>query len=258
MTGTMLRGDWKNIKRDPAYFFIFIAPLLIAGFLKFGVPVLFAFLQEQLGWDMWAYLPLIYGFFLQLPAYLAGMMMGMMLLEERDEGVLMMWSVTPLGRTGYLLYRIGGSFFLALVSQLLLIQLLMLEIGNALEMVVYSLPVSIAYSGGAPIMLILLTLFAADKVTGLALSKLAGIILAFPALLLLPQNHPGRIFMYLLYPVWNVKGFLFMAEGEGGTALLFSAVGFLLQAALVLAGYRLLNRATELPLRPGRRFQPGG
>ena len=107
-------------------------------------------------------------------------------------------------------------------------------------------------------MLILLTLFAADKVTGLALSKLAGIILAFPALLLLPQSHPGRAFSYLLYPVWNVKAFLSMTEGEGGISLLFSSVGFLLQTALVLLGYRLLNSATELPLRPGRKFQPGG
>jgi fluoroquinolone transport system permease protein len=259
MIRQLLDADRKNIVRDPTYLFLLCAPLLIGLLLRLGIPFFFSFVKEKFGIELSPYREYIYAFFLQLPAYLAGMMVGMLLLEERDEGVLTAWAATPLGRGGYILYRIGFAFAAAGAAEFILLFFIPPGDGAAgMEYVIQVLPLVIAYSGGAPLILLLFALFARDKVSGLAMAKLTGVVLAMPFLIFIPAGVPGRLLIYLLFPVWNILAFLEIRTGGGWYTLLLSGVSLILQGGLVWAGTQTLIRAAELPLRPGRKVRRGG
>ncbi len=259
MIRELLDADRKNIVRDPTYLFLLAAPLLIGLLLRLGVPFLITFAEEKFAIDLSPYREYIYAFFLQLPSFLAGIMVGMLLLEERDEGVLSAWAATPLGRGGYILYRVGFAFAMAGAAELILLLFIPAGEGAAgIAQLFQAMPLIMAYSGGAPLILLLFALFARDKVSGLAMAKLTGVILAMPFLVFVPGGNPGRLLIYLLFPVWNLLAFLEYRTGGGWKIILYSAASLLLQGGLVWAGTLILLRATELPLRPGRKARRGG
>lgn len=261
MIARLLEADRKNILRDPTYLFLLLAPLLIGLVVRFGIPLLTAFVLETFGVDLSPWTGMMYAFFLQLPAYLAGLMTGMLLLEERDEGVLSAWAATPLGRSGYILYRTAFAFAAACIAELLLLLFIPgagAVVGSGFITVLRGVPMIAAFSGGAPLILLLLALFARDKVSGLAMAKLTGVVLALPLLLLLPEDVPGRVLIHLLYPVLNTRAFFEFRSGSGAGLLLFCVGSIVLQGALVLAGTRTLVSAPVLPLRPGRRSPRAG
>jgi fluoroquinolone transport system permease protein len=131
---------------------------------------------------------------------LTGAVVGFMILDERDERTLLQLAVSPLGRRGYLAYRMTlpvlvgfavGSVTLAFSS------LVNVPVGRlAAVMAVASL--------GAPPVALLLASFAPSKVEGIALNKAVGAVIVLPAAAyLIPRQW--EISMLPVSPYWVMR-----------------------------------------------------
>lgn len=214
-------ADFRSLSRDPillvVLFFIFLPPVLARVWRQ----ALNAFGAAQLGLP--DFVLVLTGPILAITGLLTGWMMGMLLLEDRDEGTLRAMGVTPAGRNGFMLYRglitalataAGGAFALTVLDYGSGARGGMLLLFTALQ---------------ALIVATALTAFAGNKVEGLALSKVLNIGALMTFLALLPA--PLRYVAAPLPPFWTGELIL-----NGASLPLPVAAGLgLLSHGLVLA-----------------------
>src|SRR5690554_1900030 len=172
----LVLGDYKNITRDPMLIMMSFALLLIILLVRTVLPDLTAFLREDLGFNLFPYYSFIAGFLTLITPMLFGTVMGFVLLDERDEGILTYISVTPLRKRGFLLYRLFlPVIFSVLCSLLFLGTTLLIPFSFC-----WLLPITVVASLEAPMLTLFLAAFADNKVEGLALAKGMGILYIAP------------------------------------------------------------------------------
>jgi len=112
---TLSITDMKNIGRDSTLLLMLFGPIALFGILRFGVPFATAELSKALSFDLTVYYPLILSFMGLIPSMLFGMLIGFLILDERDEEIIAFIAVTPLGKSGYLQYKIFISAVTAFI-----------------------------------------------------------------------------------------------------------------------------------------------
>ena len=224
-TFALALGDYRNVARDSFLLMMLAVPLLLALLLRFAVPFAAEKLKSIV--DLVPHYRFMLGLVLFFPGMLFGAVIGFLLLDERDEGVLDYMAVTPLSTGGYLRYRILAptlvSFFMGIV---------LLPVAGIVAYPFWrTLPVILAASLSAPMLALFLASFAGNKVEGMALYKLTGLVLAGPVL----ANFVKSDFSYfggLLPTFWVMKAFL---EGySGGLAYWLHLGGAFLSFAVVI------------------------
>jgi len=121
---------------------------------------------------------LITGFLLLLPSLMVGMVTGFLLLDERDDRILTTVAVTPIGRSGYIKYRMLVTAALGLIYAAAVFPMINF-MGVALRLVA---PIALVAAMEVPITALFLATFAGNKVEGLALSKGLGIFMIAPVI----------------------------------------------------------------------------
>lgn len=222
--------DARNIRRDSLLRWMALMPFLFAFLFRYVVPWMRDGLLAQTGFDLAPYYILLvsYGFVIGVPT-LFGVVIGFLLLDERDEQTLTALQVTPLTMGGYLAYRV----------------LLPVALSVALVLITYPLAgmvpmppqhvllVSLLAAPMAPIFALFLAAVAQNKVQGFAIMKGSGSVLILP----LAAYFFEGAWTYLLGIIptfWPLKLFWLLAAGESG-AWFFFAAGTVVQA-LMLAG----------------------
>jgi fluoroquinolone transport system permease protein len=203
----LIKSDWKLIGRDPMLLMSMFAPFLIMCVAVFGVPYLSDTTETYFNFPLDGYFPIIHLFFLPLTPMLFGMVYGFILLDERDAGLISYLSVTPIGKSGYLLVRMlmpilfsflfSISFFFAT------------DLGNSMSLLQIIL-FSAVLSSEAPMMLLFLGAIAGNKVEGIALSKGFGILL----ISMVPDYFFDSNWLLILSvsPLWWIERALFHSE----------------------------------------------
>jgi fluoroquinolone transport system permease protein len=231
----LLRNDVKNIFRDDILIAITIAPFLMALVFRFGLPPLRDVLLTY--FDLNAYYPMVTAFFtLMVPAFY-GWVVAFMLLDDRDENILPVIAVTPLRKTGYLAYKIAMPTLASLI--------LILTLAPAINLVEFDylrfIPIALMACMEAPLMTLLLTAFAGNKVEALALAKLDGIFFLPVALPFFTQS-PLQYIAGILPTFWIGKSFEAI-HSDIGTFLVIVLIGFGVHAlALGLAYLKFRSR----------------
>jgi fluoroquinolone transport system permease protein len=205
----MLGADFKNMGRDPLLFLPSAAPLLILLLMRVGVPYLNRLLITYTAIDISAYYPFLVLFFSLMPAMLWGLTTAFLCLDENDNRISTYLFITPLRRTGYLVYRISFPVLFSFLFTLLLTAANGLVVFPVLMIFIFSL-----FSSCLGLFFFLaLTVFAHNKVEGLALGKALGVILLGPVaagLLPAPLKYIGGI----LPPFWPVEYMLTTGNGS--------------------------------------------
>lgn len=206
----LFRGDFANARRDPMLVLAGIAPLLIALMLHFGLPLV----------DIGPYAALTTAFMLLMPAYLFGMVIGFMLLEERDEHVLRAIAVSPLRMRGFLVYRLTLPVAISFVAGLGMAGVMIADGFVAPMPAARLVAVMLATALTAPLPATFLAAFATDKVQGLAFAKAAGVVLMTPLALLFaaPVRYVGAFTPYY-WIVWCFE------NPDAGSVPFWAAVG---------------------------------
>jgi fluoroquinolone transport system permease protein len=214
-------ADARGVWRDPLLRWIMAVPLGLGLAARDLIPGLLAQARAVLPFDLGPhYWPLIGACLLLIGPLLAGMVVGFLLLDQRDEGTLLAMRVTPLPAWAYLAYRLGLPLLASLPLTLLAFALAGLPLDGARLAGALLLAAPLG-----PIYALALAALARNKVQGFAISKAAGIFIAAPlAAYFMPQPWPTLL---LLAPTsWAARFFW-----EGQWWLLLG--GLLYQAALL-------------------------
>lgn len=233
--------DLHSVQRDPLLGWLLVYPLVIALVLRLGMPLVADWALARWQLDLTPFYPLIASFVLLTPPMLTGMVVGFLLLDERDDRTLSALQVTPLTLGQYLAYRLGMPMLASMTVTLAVIPLLGLVDLGPTEVLLVGLaaaPIAVLYA-------LALAAFAQNKVQGFALIKAMG-ILTLPPILAWFVASPWQ-WLFGLDPLfWPAKLLWMVAAGDAGATLLATfAAGLAYQLLLI----RLLLRRFHQVMR---------
>ena len=103
----LVYADSRILWRDPLLGWVLLMPLGLAVLLRVLIPRAGEALLAATGFDLAPYYPLIMGGYLMTAPGIVGMVIGFLLLDERDARTLLALRVTPLSMRRYLAYRVA-------------------------------------------------------------------------------------------------------------------------------------------------------
>ena len=178
-------------------------------------------------------------FVVELMPILAGMVVGFLLLDQKDDGTLAALRVTPLTLGGYLAYRIAMPMLVSVPMTLAVFPiagLVRVGVGPLLLMALGAAPL-------APLFALVLATFAGNKVEGFALTKASGVVL-FPPVLAYFVPEPWQWAFGIIPTYWPVKAsWVWWDRGWASAALL--ATGVVYQAFLLRLLLRRFRRVMD-------------
>ncbi|HNP71896.1 MAG TPA: hypothetical protein PKK15_12325 [Kouleothrix sp.] len=234
--------DARTIGRDALLRWVLALPLLIILPMRLVLPAVLARIGAALGADLLPlYTPIASAALLLLTPVLYGMIIGFLLLDQRDDQTLVALQVTPLPAARYLAYRLATPTVASAAAALVALPLAGLANPRP-----EALPLAaLAAAPLAPLTALALACFAANKVQGLALMK-AGSVLLMAPLGGLFVGAGWRHMLGVLPTYWPAAIYWAFAAGDP-QAWLFVALALAYQAALVW----LLARRFAQVLRRG-------
>jgi fluoroquinolone transport system permease protein len=234
------RTDAKLIGRDRFLIFMFIFVVYIAGALRFLLPWANDYLTESGILPNTTITENLADFYPMIVAYMAiftgglliGLVVGFILLDEKDQNTLKVMLVSPLPLRQYVLYRIGLPTILAFV-----VILAMVLVINQATLPLWQM-ILIAAGGAlsAPIAALFFAVFAENKVAGFAYGKfvgLAGWIIAGSWFV----SEPFQWLFGIFPPFWVSKAYWLALEGRSiwwlsliiGVALQLAPINWLIR-----------------------------
>ena len=221
-------ADGKGISRDPLLRVMLLVPLGMAAAVRWVLPSAVRAASIPLGFDLMPIALMLASYVLLiLPPMLCGMLIGFLLLDQRDEQTWLALRVTPLPLAGYLMYRLATPFVLGMLSSAVALAIAGLITAPPLAM----LAVTLTAAPIAPLTALFLAVFAANKVQGLALQKLLSVPLLLPVLgallptpwdlaaIIAPTLWPARILWQLQAGGTLDAGALLLALGYQGVLI---------------------------------------
>ncbi len=169
----LMTGGFRLIRRDAMLLLLLIAPWLAGAALGLGLPALSPLLRSAFALDLSPWYPLADMLTLMLTPMMAGMLSGFLMLDERDEGVGAYYAVTPVGGVRYLVSRLSLPVLWSVAVAPLLMAAFSLSHPALVRVLAIALVGGLCASSSA----LLLLAFAGNKVEGLAVSKMLGVIL---------------------------------------------------------------------------------
>ncbi|MFA5433140.1 MAG: hypothetical protein WC319_09815 [Candidatus Paceibacterota bacterium] len=144
-----------------------VAPLLLIIAFKLMVLYLVPFIQTLIEFEVLPYLDYIFIFVVMMCGAMLGIVTGFMMIDDRDGKIAELMSVTPLGRSGYLINRLLFAAVLTIFYSILSYYVL-----NVVKLPFATmLFVSLLSSNYSIIIGLLIFTFADDKVKGLTFAK---------------------------------------------------------------------------------------
>lgn len=206
---------FRQIKSDPMMFAACFTPFVMGALIKFGIP----FLERITDFSLQTYYP-IFDLLLSIMApVLLCFAFAMITLEEIDDKVSRYFSITPLGKSGYLFTRLGVPSIISAVIAFIVLLLF------SLEKLSIGMTICLALLGSvqAIIVSLMIITLSSNKLEGMAVTKLA-------ALTLLGIPAPFFIDSYYQFSVGFLPSF-WVAKAMQNEAVLYFSIG--LMVALV-------------------------
>jgi fluoroquinolone transport system permease protein len=228
-------ADRRLVWRDPLLKWVLLLPVGLALLFRILIPQAHETLLRATGVDIAPYYPLIMGGYLMNAPGIVGMVIGFLLLDERDARTLTALRVTPVSIRRYLAYRISGPLVVATATTLIgypLIGITPLPFGQLLA-------ISVVAGLSAPLIALVLATAAPNKVAGLAVVKvLNGVNLLPIAAYFLPT--PAQYLAGVIPTYWPMRVFWSAAQHESYSVYL--AIGCLAGAFALAVAVRLFER----------------
>ncbi|MEO6395462.1 MAG: hypothetical protein ABIO40_06090 [Devosia sp.] len=223
---TLLAADAMNVSRDPMLIFASILSVLpsiglwlardaidVAG-ARAGIVTLSLY-----------FVPVA----LLLPAFLIGWVTGFLLIEDRDDGPLLAVDVTPVGKGGFLAYRLVVTAALTATITVMALQLLLAAAALWLKLLILA-----TIPADAALAAIVLLALARNKVEGLALTKLTNLAAIIPLAATIPS--PFRLIAGIIPTYWlgELLGLASMGSVPSWPAAIFLIVSHLIVAVILI------------------------
>lgn len=223
--GRLILHDFKSTFRDPIFRIILLFPFFSFFLIKWGLPsalVAYPVLEDYKDLIiMWACLQ---------SATLFGFIYGFLFLEEKEDGILPVLRVLPVP-TSYLvgMRQLLGIIISSFVNFIILQYTDILELGF-----LNNLSIAFQMSLMAPLLMLLLTVFAKNRMEGMAQMKIFNLALIAPGLIyILPYKALHALAIVPTY--WSFRSIEFAQSTNFNWPLV---IGFLAYAIVLY----ILNR----------------
>jgi fluoroquinolone transport system permease protein len=229
--------DYRNIRRDSALSWMATVPVITALTMRWGVPPLTARLIERYGFDLAPYYPAILAYFFVIVTPITfGVLIGFLLLDEKDDHTLTALQVTPLSLNNYIAYRVAIPVLLTIVLMFIIFPIA--NLGTLSPQAIIICAIAAAPMG--PMFALFLASIAQNKVQGFALMKMSGMILFAPIFAYFIKS--GWSWAFGLVPTfWPMKVYWMLEAGETGVWPVV-LVAVLYQSLVVAFFIRRFNR----------------
>lgn len=229
--------DAMSVRRDPLLRWIVVLPLLIALVVRFFLPVMIGRLEDSLHLGFGTFYQVVAGYALLITApVLCGMVIGFLLLDERDDRTLLALRVTPLPFSNYLAWRLSLPMLLSVVVTLAAFPLAGLSQPGIPGLLVCAL----ATAPFAPLVALTLAVFAQNKVQGFALVKASGMFQIAPlvAYFVKAEWQPA----FGIFPTYWPAKLLWTLQAGEANVWLYLVAGLVYQLCLLFLLLRRFNR----------------
>ncbi len=205
-----------QITKDAMLFIVCLAPLICGSLFKFGIPAVENVIILK------AYYPLFDLLLAVLTPMMISYVSAMVILGDIDEGITKYMAVTPVGKSGYLISKLvfpmSASFFMTII--------VMMIFSLTRTAFVQIIGISILASLLGLIMSMMVISISANKVEGMAVMKLSGIItIGIPLVFFAAENV--QYLFFFLPSLWMAKFFL-------GYSLIYFTLCIAVSAAWIL------------------------
>ncbi len=229
--------DIKSFYRDSLLFWMIFLPVIWAFVIRWGLPFITTTIIEKFQFDLSPYYPIIMSYFIILMTpVIFGLVIGFLLLDERDDGTLTALSVTPLSLNNYFAYRIIIPMVLSIVMAFLIYPIA--NIGHINSFSLFG--AAIVAAPMAPLFALALASIAQNKVQGFALMKSSGAILLPPVFAFFMDSN-WEIAFGIFPSYWSMKVFWLLEAGQSCPWFLISA-GLFYQFFLIAVFIRRFSR----------------
>lgn len=232
-------SDIRHTGLDPVLMVGIFAPLALLVVSRFGFPMIADWLTNGYAFDFYKYSSFAAIFLVMTFPMLTGMMTGLLMLDERDENVISYYAVTPLMRRGYMLYRLVlPSLLCTFLSSLFFI------VSGLSSFQLEHIYILILLAFEAPCFALFLASFAANKVEGLALSKIGGLFIAGPIVAYFVPS-PWQFIGAWIPTYWPAKLFFVIEASSGFIVLAYFMVGLLFHSSLLSIMIRIFIKRAD-------------
>jgi fluoroquinolone transport system permease protein len=230
--------DALQVRRDPLLRWIPAVPLALALAMRLGVPAAVLRLQSvvDIPFELW-YAPVLGVALLLVVPLLVGMIVGFLLLEQREDRTLSALRVTPVSLRMYIAYRLTAPVLVSVLATLLALPLA----GFHALPPTHLLLATVAAAPLAGLYALALPAFAANRVQGFAFIKAVGGFGMVPLFALFVTGPIDALFA--LVPTWWMARLYWSLTGAvPGPTWFFALGGALYSAALLMLLARRLER----------------
>lgn len=237
---SLMAIDSRSVSRDALLRWMVVIPLALALVVRFSIPAITQDLFVRFGFALSPYYPLVLSFLVLLVPQFLGLVLGFLLLDQRDDRTLAALQVTPLSPQRVLAYRLAAPMAVSVVTTLVVFLL-----AGTLP---FSLPAVIggALAGAlfAPCYALVLASFARNKIEGFAIAKGAG-FLTMPPIVAWFVPQPWEFLFGIVPTYWPLKAYWVLQAGHahGWAHVVISVLYFLLLLAWLVRRFDRVLRS---------------
>lgn len=235
----LLKSDIRQITKDPMLLAGVVGPLAVLVFARYIFGPISVWVEGRYDFNMMLHADFTLFFLLTVIPLLSGVMTGLLMLDERDEHLIAYFAITPLTRRGYYRYRLMLPSLMSLLSSSL--YLLFSGIVEVRVEMIFPLLLSAVE---APCIALFLAAAAANKVEGLALSKLCGLLFGGPVVAFFVPE-PWQAAGMIIPTYWPAHSYLLGVSGEWVNAALAFAGGLLYHFVLLYLADRAFTKRID-------------
>lgn len=208
----VMKADLRKIVVEPFFLLILISPFLLGLVLRDFLPYLNTEFQR---FNLVDYYPLILALTILAPPMYYGIVLGLQVLDEKDENVLIAVAVTPIQLHGYLTARVVTYAIVSLPIVMIvheMIGVVDIEIGKLFW-------VALASAINTPLLVMVLAAFAKNQLEGFVIGKGLGFIMLFPLVMFFVPDY-WHLICGILPTYWPVIAY-YTAVAETGSDVFF-------------------------------------
>ncbi|MCG8414531.1 MAG: hypothetical protein MI746_09980 [Pseudomonadales bacterium] len=232
-------ADLRKVITEPFFWLIMLAPILMGWGLRHLLP----YLNDQfVSFQLADYYPLIVALLILTPPIYYGFVLALLLLEEKDEGVLLAIAVTPMQLPWFLFARIGVYTTISLPLIYFVHELIGVVSISEVELLL----VALAAAPAAPMIVMLLSAFCRNQLEGFVMGKGMGFLILFPLAMYFVPDY-WHLLCGILPTYWPIIAYFTAVSAEGSSNFFYFAIVMAVVAQITATV--LLYRRFEAELR---------
>lgn len=212
----VIESDLRKVVAEPFFWLILIMPVLMGWGLSYLLP----FLSEQFqSIDLQSYYPLIIALLILTPPLYYGFVLALLLLEEKDEGVLLALNVTPLPLSQFLMARLS-VYTLVSLPLIVFVHELVDVIDIDFKLLVL---IAVAAAPIAPMVTMLLGAFCKDQLEGFVMGKGMGFLILFPLAMFFVPGY-WHLICGILPTYWPIMAYYTAVSASGSLGFFYLTI----------------------------------